>query len=108
MVEHDIDIKKIQAQSGHRDVKTLYKYVQYSSKAIREYYDRVFESQEQPSSIHHENRESLTGDIIKNYKERIMTKYLNNEINLETMTMMLKTFEEKSNYKTPENVIYIY
>lgn len=82
---------EIQPQSRHKDLATLMKYIQMNPSRIRSAYDDVFEQntheKRQPNPPTHDNNED--------YRKVIIKKYLSNEINLETMNSLLKTFEDK-------------
>ncbi|MCD6481513.1 MAG: tyrosine-type recombinase/integrase [Thermoplasmata archaeon] len=105
MAEHGLDIKEIQAQSGHKDTKVLMEYIQYSSKRIRKSYDSVFEDGHNTKEIV-DNPKMPEREIDEEYYKRLaIKKFLDGEIDRETLNEMLKHFEKPSEKpRTPDKV----
>ena len=99
MAEHGCSPKEIQAQSGHKDYKTLLGYIQHTSSRIRKAYDEVFEDEQKVPA-------TKSIDMLEHseqYKKMIIQKYLHEDISLEMMNMMLKTFEGETQEEKKEN-----
>ena len=91
MAEHGLDIKEIQAQSGHKDIKTLMGYIQYASDRIRKSYEKVFERND--DFIPNKPKLHETELDINYYKKLAFKRYLDGEIDRETLNTILRTFE---------------
>lgn len=90
MAEAGLSPKEIQAQSGHKTMKTLLGYVQHTPQRIRNAYDQVFEPDEldapQPDDDIIQRHEEV-------YKKKLLRKYLDGEIDSEVLGKMLSSIE---------------
>jgi len=93
MAEANLDIKEIQAQTGHKDIKTLMRYIQYSSEKIRKSYEKVFERND--DDIIHTHNPPETETNAEYYKKLAFKKYLDGEINRKMLNEILETFDGK-------------
>jgi len=91
MAEHGLDLREIQAQSGHKDIKTLIGYIQYASERIRKSYEKVFEKEDFATDEPKPPEIELDGEY---YKKIAFKRYLEGEIDRKTLNAMLESFEE--------------
>lgn len=97
MAEAGLSPKEIQAQSGHRDIGTLMGYIQHSPERIRSSYERVFEKGVISKPKQDLRRESIPQISNEYYKEMAIKKYLNNEIDADTLHSILANIENNTN-----------
>ncbi|HHO57256.1 MAG TPA: hypothetical protein ENJ70_01735 [Thermoplasmatales archaeon] len=93
MAEANLDIKEIQAQTGHKDIKTLMRYIQYSSEKIRKSYEKVFERNDDAIIYRHNPPETEMN--AEYYKRLAFKKYLDGEIDRKILNEILETFDGK-------------
>ena len=79
MAEANLDIKEIQAQSGHRDIGTLMGYIHHTTERIRRAYEKAFERERIEISSYHEERQSITPKISNEYYKRIAAENISEE-----------------------------
>jgi len=99
MAEAGLSPREIQAQSGHRDIKVLMEYIQHVPDRIRKAYDEVFSVD---TELTVPNKFRVSGEE-QHYKKLAIQRYLDGEIDHETLYMILQGLEEKKKPKT--NVI---
>jgi len=101
MAEVGLSPVEIQAQSGHRDIGTLIGYIQHSTERIRKSYERVFEDGGIEDNVPDERvniRPELSNEY---YKKIVMQKYLDGEIDIDTLHSLLSTLEKKESERKP-------
>jgi len=106
MAEAGLSPREIQAQSGHRSVETLIGYIQHSPERIRESYERVFEKKELVSPQPYvQNRNIIPQMSNEYYKKMAIRKYLDSEIDIDTLHSILANIENNdSNMKRRPNI----
>ncbi len=93
MAEAGLDISEIQAQTQHKEIKSLVGYIQHSQRRIREQYEKAFEN-----NVVDVKPLQLQMDQ-EYYKQMAIKKYLDKEIDLATLHDMLTTIEQKKDKK---------
>lgn len=100
--------QEIKIQSGHRDIATLIGYIQHSPKRIRRSYERVFENDEIKDIISDEKNKVELNLSNEHYKKVAMQKYLDCEIDADTLHSTLTTLEDKKhNTKKSSDPSYV-
>lgn len=97
MAEAGLSPRDIASQSGHQNLITLLEYIQHNPQRIRESYNRVFEhsiiDKQSPEEIN-KIRPELSD---QHYKKMVLQKYLDGEIDIQTMNSILTTLDNREN-----------
>ncbi len=101
MAEKGLTAPFIQAQSRHKKMETVQKYIHLSHKSVRGEYDKVFEPPSErdampahekfPEKIGANSHESYSADL----KERILLKYLDGEISDDKLEKLLSLVDQQ-------------
>ncbi len=95
MAEKGLSAPFIKAQSRHKKLDTVQKYIHLSHKSVRDEYDKVFEPSSEPDRLPAPEKPpekteiDRPGDDPIDLRERILLKYLDNEISDEKLERLL-------------------
>lgn len=98
MAEDGCTLNEMQTQSGHKSIPVLLGYIQHTPQRIRKAYERVFEGNDE---LLPEIKKPKSPDIedVDYYKKLAFQRYLNGEIDTETLNTMLQAFDNGENTK---------
>jgi hypothetical protein len=106
MAESGCTLNEIMAQSRHKNVSTVFGYVQHLSNRIKKAYEPVFANLE--NNQHTEYQTPQITNITNNqYKKVAMQKFLDGEIDAKTLHSVLTTIEIKENTKPNTDPTYV-
>ena len=106
MAENGCTLNEIQAQSGHKNISVLVGYIQQASSRIRKAYDDVFANIE--NDIYAEKRIPEKRRFNnEQYKKLAVKKYLEGEVDEDTLYSILTTLQEKENNKRQIDPSYV-
>ncbi|MDD3492010.1 MAG: tyrosine-type recombinase/integrase [Candidatus Thermoplasmatota archaeon] len=101
MAENGCGIKEIQPQSGHHNIETLMGYIVHSAERIRDVYDKTFGDVDGTTVTPHTELDT------EEYKKRAIDKYLKGELDVTTLTTVLKTYDHDDKpHRRPSDVAY--
>lgn len=103
MAEAGLSPKEIQAQSGHKTIKTLLGYIQHTPQRMRNAYDGVFESDEFNAP---EPDEDVLQSYEEVYKKKLLKKYSVGEIDVDTLHNLLSSIESAGGQPTHVDMAY--
>jgi hypothetical protein len=95
MAEAGLSFQEMQIQTGHKDIATLIGYIQHNPERIRKSYERVFENDKIKDNISDEKNKVEPNLSNEHYKKIAMQKYLDCEIDADTLHSILTTLEDK-------------
>jgi len=88
-------------QFGHHDIETLMGYIVHSAERIRDVYDKTFGD---VGDINVKPQIEMNTDT---YRRRVIKKYLQGELNVNTLTTMLKTVDhDNKSHRQPFDMAY--
>jgi len=103
-IEAGLSAREVQAQTGHKDISTLFGYVVHTPERIRASYNKVFEDDSDTTDIPLKAIPQVSNEY---YKKLATQKYLSGEIDADTLHTILNTIEERSeDKKLPTNPSY--
>jgi len=105
MAEEGVPPKLIQAQSRHNSMRTLLGYMNHIDTRAKEMYNKVFEKDEMEVI----DTANLFNHFTEEYKKKAFKKYLDGEIDINTLNSILLTIEgeERNIDKKTKDIAYM-
>lgn len=95
LAEAGLSPKEMQQQSGHHCVDTLMRYIQHSSQRVKDSYERALgDVSENRDKTQEDNPEPTEKSGNEEYKKIATQKYLDGEIDVNTLSSILSTLED--------------